>query len=856
MPEKPLLIFPRPGEADRERLPQNRRQTASQAVGDVWNYCSPKLKAIKENFVSERANITESALGVEPELVLVLEVLGEIEAFYNCVARIQGLEWLVENRTIEEDEDLDSQSDGCLYLVMSNRAALDQLYSLWKEYKDNPNYDFEHGLGKFKQLFKLLKDIRRWSVKDRMHETGIEEDWRCAIARGCELHRFDIELWYRNDDTKRDAAESRIRSIVIDSHGTVMASCCVEEIKYHALKVEMPCNIISQILESEDAEFIKAEEIMYVRPCGQFLNNVIVRDETDVFAPLTTTTVERDNTCPEPIVGVLDGLPIVEHSLLKDRVILDDPDEFSEDYPSDKRIHGTAMTSLVLHGDLNGHESPINSKVYIRPIFKYENGLEQIPRNVFVVDLLHRAIRRMFDTEGGANPVSPKVKVINLSLGDASREFFSDMSPLARLIDWLSYKYNVLMIISAGNHADKIKLNIGLRAFEAKDQKTKEFLFSEFINLDMRNRRLLSPAESVNAITVGSVHNDKCDHFRLGFRHNPFERLMPSPISSIGDGYNRSVKPDVVIDGGRQLYMNTSFGPDFVEYNICVTSGAPGIRAACPGASGELNRTCFSRGTSCSAAMITHSCCLGYSALYDILVGRIGRDEFDRYIACMLKAMIVHSANWDIIRSNLGECWGIDDSGEEQRRQISKYIGYGLSNIDRVLECTSRRVTLIGYGQLKNNKAHTYTFPLPPSVNSFRGVKKFIVTLAWLTPVTTTNRKYRNANLWFKILNDSSVGTRREVDHRKVRRGTVQHEVFVNERAIAVLHEDGVTVKVNCRQDAAAIEEPVKYALFVTYEVDEALNADIYAEIAAKIQMQTKISNPVEQIPIAQSATG
>lgn len=851
MPQKPLLIFPRPSEADRESLPPSHGHPVRQTVDDVWNICSPKLTAIRENFVSERTNLTESALGVEPELVLVLEVLGGIDAFYNCVARIQGLEWLVENRISEDDEELDTQSDGRLYLMMSNRTALDQLYNLWKDYKDNPDYTFEQGLGKFKQLFILLKDVRRWGVKDRIHETGIEEDWRYAIARGADLLRFDIELWYRNDNAKRNAAESRIRSIVVDSHGTVIASCCVEEIKYHALKVVMPSNIISQILESDDAEFIKAEEIMYVRPCGQFVNNEIVRDETELVDPLTTTTVERENISPEPVVGVLDGLPIVEHSLLKDRVILDDPDELSEDYPPDKRIHGTAMTSLVLHGDLNAHEPPINSKIYFRPIFKYENGLEQIPSNVFVVDLLHRAIRRMFEKEGEASPVSPKVKVINLSLGDASREFFSDMSPLARLIDWLSYKYNVLMIISAGNHTDKIKLNVGLREFESKDQKTKEALFSEFINLDMRNRRLLSPAESVNAITVGSVHNDRCYDFMLGYRHNPFERLMPSPISSVGDGYNRSVKPDVVIDGGRQLYRSVSFGSTFVEYDICTMSGEPGIRVACPGAPGELNRTCFSRGTSCSAALITHNCCRGYTALYDVLVDRIGRKEFDRYIACMLKAMVVHSANWDELRSNLGDSLGMDDGGEEQRRQISKYIGYGLSSIGRVLECTNHRVTLIGYGQLKNNKAHTYTFPLPTSVNSFRGIKKFIVTLAWLTPVTTTNRKYRNANLWFKILNDSSVGSRTEVDHRKVRRGTVQHEVFVNERAIAVLQDDGVTVKVNCRQSAAAIVEPVKYALFVTYEVDGALDADIYAEIATKLQSRAEILNTVEQISIA-----
>ncbi len=850
MPQRPLLIFPRPSEADRESLPSSHGHPVRQTVSDVWNSCSPKLTAIRENFVSERANLAESAMGVEPELVLVLEVLGEIDAFYNCVARIQGLEWLVENRINEDDEELDTQSDGRLYLMMSNRTALDQLYNLWKHYKENPDYTFEHGFGKFKQLFILLKDVRRWGVKDRMHDTGIEEDWRHAIDMGETFLRFDIELWYRNDNMRRSEAESRIRSLVVESQGMVIASCCVEEIKYHALKVAMPLSVVSQIIESGDAEFIKAEEIMYVRPCGQFVNKVITRDEVEFVEPYTTVTGDTEAVCTEPIVGVLDGLPIVEHTLLKDRVIIDDPDEFAEDYQFENQIHGTAMASLVLHGDLNTHEPPVNSKIYLRPIFKYENGREQIPENVFVVDLLHRAIRRIFEGEGQLTPAAPTVKLINLSLGDESREFFSDMSPLARLIDWLSYKYNVLIIVSSGNHADKITLNLGAREFESKDRRTQEVLFFRFINSNLRNRRLLSPAESVNAITVGSIHNDSCSEFVLGYRHNPFEQVMPSPITSVGDGYNRSVKPDVVMDGGRQLYGSGSCGPDFVEYNICNTSGAPGIKVACPGAPGELNRTCYFRGTSCSAALITHNCCRGYVALYDVLLNRIGREEFDKYIACLLKAMVVHSSGWDDIRSNLGDKLGLNDKDEVGRKKIAKYIGYGLSCISRVLECSDHRVTLIGYGQLKNNKAHTYVFPLPPSVNSFRGYKKFTVTLAWLTPVTTTNRKYRNAKLWFNILDDSSIGVRTEVDYRKVKRGTVQHEVFVNERAIAVVDTENVTVKVNCRQNAAAIVEPVKYALFVTYEVSEALNADIYAEIAAKVQPHTEILNEIEQVSV------
>ena len=850
MPVKPLLIFPRRGEADREHRPRSYGHQERPSVGHIWNNCSPKLTTIKESLINQRGDLSDSALGIEPELVLVFEVIGEIDAFCNCVAKIQGFEWMAENWIGENDQNFDSPSDGRLYLVMSNKVALDQLYNLWKRYKDNPDSEFEHGLGKLKQLFQLLKDIRRWGVKDRIKDTGVEVDWKYALERGDDLFRFEIELWYRNDSSKREVAESRIRSIIAATGGSVIASCCVEEIKYHALKVVMPPNVISRIEELGDIEFINAEDIMYVRPCGQFINSVIDRDENEDCNSLTTSTLEFVSSGVGPMVGILDGVPITEHRLLRDKIILDDPDDFAEDYPPEGRVHGTSMLSLVLHGDLEAYELTIDSKVYFRPIFKYENGIEQIPSNFFVVDLLHRAIKRMFEGEGGDGPVAPNVKVLNLSMGDASREFFSDISPLARLVDWLSYKYNVLIIISAGNHADKIKLDVGLREFESKDQNAKEEVFFKSVDLDLRNRRLLSPAESVNAVTVGSIHNDNCSRINTRIGYNPFEAIMPSPISSVGDGYNRSVKPDIVIDGGRQLYRSGSSGLNYVEYGIVETSREPGIKVACPGSSGELNRTCYSRGTSCSAALITHNCCLGYSVLYDILVSRIGLNEFEEYIPCLLKAMIVHSSNWDDIRNNLGSRLQVNDKEECGRKKISKYIGYGISDVKRVLECNAHRVTLIGYGQLKNGKAHTYEFPLPTSINSVRGCKKFTVTLAWLTPVTTTNRKYRNAHLWFKILNDSSVGVRAEVDSRKVKRGTVQHEVFIKEQAIAVLESDSVIVKVNCRRDAAVIIEPVKYALFVTYEVDETINVDIYTEVANWIRAQTEIPSSVGQITV------
>ena len=47
--------------------------------------------------------------------------------------------------------------------------------------------------------------------------------------------------------------------------------------------------------------------------------------------------------------------------------------------------------------------------------------------------------------------VRADVVVISLSLGDLKRPYAGRIGPWARLMDWLSFRYRVLFLISAGN---------------------------------------------------------------------------------------------------------------------------------------------------------------------------------------------------------------------------------------------------------------------------------------------------------------------------------------------------------------------------------------------------------------------
>ncbi|MEZ5265159.1 MAG: hypothetical protein R2755_26045 [Acidimicrobiales bacterium] len=121
------------------------------------------------------------------------------------------------------------------------------------------------------------------------------------------------------------------------------------------------------------------------------------------------------------------------------------------------------MASIICHGDLSRPSGPIRSPVYVRPVLVPDESdpkqaRERFPSGSLPVDVIHRAIRRMLVGDGNQPAAAPTVRVVNLSLGDAARPFVRHMSPWARLLDWLAYEHNVLVVVSAGNHGGDIEL--------------------------------------------------------------------------------------------------------------------------------------------------------------------------------------------------------------------------------------------------------------------------------------------------------------------------------------------------------------------------------------------------------------
>lgn len=278
----------------------------------------------------------------------------------------------------------------------------------------------------------------------------------------------------------------------------------------------------------------------------------------------------------------------------------------------------------------------------------------------------------------------------------------------------------------------------------------------------------------------------------------------------------------------------------------------PGNKVAIPGQVASTDSTGYTRGTSNATALISRAAVHCYETLSEVIDGAAAAGYDDSYTAPLIKAMLAHGCSWGDMGQRL-----VDVIGEQQNIRnpvsfASRWIGYGLPDIDRVLECTEQRATILGFGELSDAQAHLFRMPLPPSLSSVQEWRRLTVTLAWLSPIQPSNQKYRCASMWFEA-NNPIANQRREAASgnagwQAVRRGTLQHEIFEGDWAQPFVDGDSLVLKINCRKEAAAIDSPVSYGLVVSFEVREGVQLPIYQEIREKIRVQPAV--PVRQGPI------
>ncbi|MGW4094060.1 S8 family peptidase [Nocardia sp. NPDC004750] len=797
---------------------------------------------------------------IDPELVLVFDLAGTIEQFRNAVERIEGFDFLTEllDEESEADEDfhmVDRESNTVdkpvmhsLYLVMANAQAANQLIQLFDRWEADPAVPFEWGLGKFRNAFEQLRDIRKWDVTDRIRDTGLLEQWneRLQVAgQSPSPVTVEIELWFRRTPEERAAAHAHVKNLVDAVGGRILDHAQIAPIAYHGLLVEVPVQQVRTVLHegADQIQLLSAEDIMFVSP---YTPMSVTTPSSEPVETKALPKAERLET--KPRIALLDGLPVVNHDALAGRLVVDDPDELSDSYAVNSRRHGTSMASLILHGDLSAPQTPLDRPLYVRPILQPHPWLpahEQAIEGKLWIDLLHRAIRRVFDGDGQHDGVAPSIRIINLSIGVESRALVRRISPLGKLLDWLSVKYNVLFVVSAGNH---LSSRLVIPAEAAADVGTARIAAIKAARSNARSRRVLPPGDSLNALTVSATHADAAGD--IADSDSVWDLLdpgMPSLYGAVGPGLGRSVKPDLHHAGGRALYVKPILAnaDPTVELQLANTStSGPGHRVAAPGRLGATNSTTFTHGTSNATALVTREA----SRIFDILEAGAADSLADlpfpdpQFHPVLAKALLVHACDWGDLSHKLQQILAMESN--TARRDLTALLGYGALAVDRLGAAATNRAVLITGGLIERDQRHTHWVPLPASLRAKAAWHRFTVTLAYMAPTAGQLTKYRGAKVYFHKLDEGAAGRARGVqaDHNSVRRGTCQHEVIENSRALRFDDDGRLAIHVDCMDDAQKMAkgDKLRYGLVVSIETAVTTSATIHQEIRTSLQVQAR----------------
>ena len=861
MADFPLLPIPAPAHRERKgrgfggeaiRLPGRRRQ--GERLGPVFQRLRDAMDPDHPH------TFGEDPAGIAPERALVFEIAGSVIGFRRAVARVDGFEFLgdedtesaadedfavIDQRKGREGQDRDDALvNGRMYLAMPDLQALEQLLSLWRRHQAGESA--APGFAPWWHVFDRLRVLRAWGPEDRIPEGTIEWIRQMLADRPDAAQRIEVELLNCASSAKREAARRSFDTVLREAGGRLIDSASIPEVAYEAALVDLPSHALRNLIARRDVIAL-SDAVMAVRP-----QSIVSFPIASVETEAGSSQAPRAEIRGQPVAAVFDGVPVQRHVLLDGRLAIDDPDELDLRSDVALRHHGTAMASLVVHGDRNREELPLTRQVYFRPVLipNDDGSWEEFPGDRLLIDTIYRAVKRMKEGDAEGEATAPTVFLVNLSLGDPRRPFAGPISPWARLLDYLAARYGILFLVSAGNITGSLPVPAyrSMTEIETATPSKQRQAVLDALGREFSQRTLLSPAEALNVLTVGAWHEDAStteppDHLvaPLG------DGAGPNVTSAMGLGYRKVVKPDIMMPAGRELVRMTTSGG---EPALAATEAGRffGLRAAAPGEGGDLAREGSAGGTSAAAALATRSAHRLFEALMDEENGGILAGADPAFYGVVVKALLVHRARWGEEGKELGALYGPNGRGKHVERldNVARVIGYGCPNIEEALTCASNRVTLLGYGELSADRVVAdYRVPLPRSLERLEQPRSVTCTLAWFSPVEVRHRMYRRAKLDLERGPNLRTGdgflerAKLQPSDPSVRRGSLLHVHFEGQRAASFVEDGELHFTVFCSAPAGNLDESVRYGLAVTIEAGEGI--PVYEEVRQQLVVRPRV---------------
>lgn len=835
-PSKPLLRLEPSAPVDRSPgSPRNPGRPKPFSVASQRASFDPQFRRLETALNRDPTGLTLRAdpSALAPERLLVFELRGAITTFANAIRKVPGLELIDEEELESDDQDKSPEA----YLLVPDAEALSNILSLWRRWIAGQGLGT--GFTPWRDVFATLRDLRVWGPQDRVQEGDREilADEIYDLTDTDEV-ALEIELVFRASEAIALTAEQDVAASISSAGGSIVSRCRIADIAYHALLAKLPVVAVRSIIDRLPEGISGLDPVMHIRP-QSIATSIDVNEASLVAESAPSAPTEKP-----PIVALLDGVPVSAHPLLRGRLDVDDLFGLEPNALVAERTHGTAMASLILHGDRNLTEPVIGRRIHCLPVL---GSSDQFPPDRLIVDLIYQAV---FAMREGEDATAPNVIIVNLSLGNARKPFHGKQSPWARLLDRLSYRYGILFVVSAGNYISPFEIAsiATLRDFENASPADRAEQTLGALSRLITSRRLLSPSETVNGVTVGAANIDAVQEAeRRGARGrvDPFFPLqMANPSSALGPGFANSVKPDILMPGSREHLSMVSSGTTLTVKPS--GAGRPhGLKVAAPPREGGTSWEHYTGGTSAAAALTSRLAHRIHDALEDVY-GEAFLVLPHHQRAALIKALLVHTAIWPADSASLiKQVLGPPENRQSVRQKdnIRRFLGYGLVDADAAIYCAEDRATFWAVGTLGQEKKCTIEVPLPACLSGQARLHSLHTTLAWFTPVLPGRQSYRSVKLSLMVPDDLS-GFRADVsktqpDANQSSRGTVFSRRWEGQRAPTVGPNGALQVSIQREPDRGAkADENVPFGLAVSIAMPGVVQ--LYDQARARVGLQVR----------------
>lgn len=397
-----------------------------------------------------------------------------------------------------------------------------------------------------------------------------------------------------------------------------------------------------------------------------------------------------------PVI-ILDRPINANHSLLAGAVVSHDGG-----IPHD---HGTSVASLVICGP---EISPSNNVIQ-------KNSIITINLDPFRSSGIENKVREIVEFYSTRMPLV----IINLSANNKNLIKPYKRNPvdkLTQLIDELSWKYNCLFVVSAGN--------IGTNTIEpARLKALIDTGYPTYFNSEYT--KVLPPGDSMNAICVGSIANAESTRSVAKIKG-------PGPHTRGNIEGNNFQKPDLVD----------------CDSNCCIV--APGVFGSEDNgpymAAADNNRLLRrSLGTSFAAPLVTFA-------------AGVIHNEYPTYKNNTIKALLIHAAD-ENIATHIGDA--------KLRKGL---IGNGQPKLDTALYSLNTSSTIVVEDKISPNQIKKIAIPIPASISgSSKKRMRLKMTLVYNPPINTSDlNNYNPIEISARLLREDEVPVTNRTTRDKV----------------------------------------------------------------------------------------